>query len=700
MKNHYRSTRRLIAFSFASLLLSATSFALDPKLESDANAEEPQKESLSTRLNEIVVSSQPLPQTLFEHAQPVSVLTGSELQTRAKGSLGETLAAEPGISSTSFGPGASRPVIRGLGGDRIRILENGIGSQDVSNTSPDHAVTIDPLLSESIEVVRGPATLMYGTSAVGGVVNIIDNRIPEIIPASPAEGKIAVQGGTVDNLRNGAMTIDAPVGPFAVHLDAFTRKSDDIEIPGFARTEALRESGDELEFPEPKGKLPFSASASQGVGVGTSYIWDTGFLGVAGSLFNFDYGVPNGEKNITIDGQRPRFDVHGRILDPISFVKSMDLKLGYVDYKHTEFEDGEAGTVFTNKGFDGRYEITHQSFGPVDGVLGFQAQSSQFKADGEEAFQPPTDTDIFSAFLFEEVKLADPLKLQFGVRFDNNDLKASDREDLDSGIISDISRSTNTVSESIGLVWTPVDNYAFALSLAHTERAPSGQELFANGPHIATNAFEIGDPDLDTEKSIGLDLNIRKRSGRVTGFIGGFINRFDNYIGLNATGEEEDGLPIFRFVSQDADFLGFESQVALHFLGETEEEQNEEDLSFWIQPDYVRAKDRDTNDPLPRVPPFRLRTGVDYKKGGFKSRIELQHVFEQDRISDLETETGAYTFLNASVSKEVTVRGQMLEFFLRGENLTDEEGRNHVSFIKDIAPLPGRNVIAGLQLRF
>jgi len=682
-------------------VLSATAaFGQDPESELAETPAASTEASSSTRLQEIVVTSQPLPQTLFESAQAVSVLEGAELQERAKTSLGETLAAEPGISSTSFGPGAGRPVIRGLGGDRIRILENGIGSQDVSNTSPDHAVTVDPLLAERIEVIRGPATLMYGTSAVGGVVNVIDERIPEIMPRAPAEGKLAVQGGTVDNFRNSAFSISAPAGPFAVHLDAFASKTDDVEIPGYARTEALRNNGSELEFPEPKGKLPFSSTESQGVGLGTSYIWDKGFFGVAGSLFNTNYGVPNGEENITIDGRRPRIDIRGKVSDPISFIKSMDLKLGLVDYQHTEFEGAEAGTVFTNEGFDGRYEIAHQTMGPFDGVIGFQFQSSEFKAIGEEAFQPPTDTDIFSTFLFEEVELAEPLKLQFGVRLDSNDLKAKDREDIDTGIVSDISRDIFTVSESVGVVWTATENYALALSLAHTERAPAGQELFANGPHIATAAFEIGDPNLDTERSLGLDLNLRKRSGRVTGFVGGFLNRFDNYIGLNQTGEVEDDLPVYRFVSQDADFLGFESRVALHFLGDSEEDHNKEDFSLWIQPDFVRAKDRNTNEALPRIPPFRLRVGVDYNQTGFKSRVEAQRVFKQNRTAGLETETDAYTFLNASVSHLFNLQGQEIELFLRGENLTDEEGRNHVSFIKDIAPLPGRNILAGVRMRF
>ena len=340
-----RSVLTPLVFSIICVLSATAAFGQDPESELAETPAASTEASSSTRLQEIVVTSQPLPQTLFESAQAVSVLEGAELQERAKTSLGETLAAEPGISSTSFGPGAGRPVIRGLGGDRIRILENGIGSQDVSNTSPDHAVTVDPLLAERIEVIRGPATLMYGTSAVGGVVNVIDERIPEIMPRAPAEGKLAVQGGTVDNFRNSAFSISAPAGPFAVHLDAFASKTDDVEIPGYARTEALRNNGSELEFPEPKGKLPFSSTESQGVGLGTSYIWDKGFFGVAGSLFNTNYGVPNGEENITIDGRRPRIDIRGKVSDPISFIKSMDLKLGLVDYQHTEFEGAEAELV-------------------------------------------------------------------------------------------------------------------------------------------------------------------------------------------------------------------------------------------------------------------------------------------------------------------------------------------------------------------
>ncbi len=673
-------TRTSIKFILPCLALSA--FTLS------ARADDPQP----TRLNEVLVQSSPLEQSLLESAQPVTVLDAEDLQIKAQNSLGETLASEPGISSSYFGPGASRPIIRGLGGDRIRILENGIGSQDVSNTSPDHASNIDPNNVDKIEVIRGPASLLYGTSAVGGIVNIFDNRIPEELPEKPVTGNVQIKGATVDKERGGTMSLTAPAGPFALHFDGGTRRTDDYDIPGFARTKELRETAP-LDYPEPKGKVPFSATDNDNLTFGSSYIFEKGFLGAAVSEFNTNYGVPNGEENISIDGQRHRLDVRGKVNEINELIKSASLKFGAVNYDHTEFEGTEPGTKFSQDGIDGRLEFTHQQLGAFNGSFGFQVQGNEFKAIGEEAFQPPTESEIFSAFVFEDITLTDSLNFQLGTRYDYSDLHSDGFEDFSSAAIG---RNFDTLSESAGLVWKPQADYALALSLAHTERAPSGQELFADGPHIATGAFEIGNPDLDTERSLGLDLNFRKESGPVRGFIGGFYNRFWDYINLSPNGATEDDLPVFLFEAIDADFIGFESQVAYFPI-----DLGYEELSFDFQPDYVHAANRSDNDALPRIPPLRMKWGANYfHKDLFRSRLELQHVFNQDRTAEFETTTDNYTFLNAYLSKEIFIGDQSVEFFLRGSNLLNDKARDHTSFIKDVTPLPGASVMAGVRFLF
>jgi iron complex outermembrane receptor protein len=640
-------------------------------------------------LDKVVVQSSALQDTLFNSAQSVSVMSGIDLDEKARNNLGDTLAQEPGITSSSFGPGAGRPVIRGIGGDRIRILENGVGTLDISSVSPDHAVTVESTLVDRIEVVRGPASLLYGTSAVGGVVNVFDNRIAERMLDKPISGTAEIRGESVDRTRAGVLSLDAPAGPLVFHFDGFKRRSDDYDIPGFARTEDQRQN-QEIEYPEPRGKVPFSATDSDNVTLGSSYIFDKGFLGAAVSEFNTTYGVPNGEPDISVDARRRRVDVRGGVRETGGFIESATTRIGIVDYDHTEFEGAEAGTVFRQNGLDGRLDITHKEVAAIRGAWGLQLQDSNFEAIGEEAFQPPTDTTTYSVFGLEELLVSDELTLQLGGRYDWNQAETTG---FDAGIEDDLSRDLNTFSQSAGAVWDFMPDYALALSVAHTERAPTGQELFADGPHVATGAFEIGDADLGIERSLGTDLTLRKKEGVVRGFVGAFYNRFWDYINLAPAGTEEDGLPVYNFEAVNADFIGFESQVALFAVDRPGEE-----LSFDIQPDYVWAEDRDNNDSLPRITPFRVKLGTTYyNKDILRARLELQQVFEQSRTAEYETSTDGYTMLNLYLSKEI---GENVELFLRGTNLLSEKARNHVSFIKDVAPLPGASAMAGVRVRF
>jgi iron complex outermembrane receptor protein len=643
-----------------------------------------------TKLEEVVVSSDPLPQTLLEFLEPSTVLSGKELQTKAQGSLGATLSSEAGVSASGFGPGASRPIIRGLGGDRVKILENGIGSQDVSNTSPDHLVTIDPGLINSVEVLRGPASLLYGTSAIGGLVNVNDNRILEELPSAPATGRVEVRGSTVDEERTGVMSVNAPAGPVAFHFDALKRVTDDIHIPGYARTGALRANGPSLDYPEPKGTLPFSSTDTDNLTFGTSYIKKSGFFGAAVSDFHSQYGVPNGENDVSIQAERKRLDARGKLFDPLSGIQSMDLKFGFIDYDHTEYQGDEAGTVFRNRAVETRYEAAHYKIAGFKGVAGLQHQYANFGAEGEEAFQPETTKNEGAAFFFEERDLSRTVQLQLSSRFDYQEIEAHSSEPL--------TRNFDTYSQSIGTVWSAVENYALSLTLANTQRAPSGQELFADGPHVATGVYEIGDENLDPEQSLGADLTLRRKAGKVTGSIGGFFNHFQNYITLVPTGETIDDLPVYQFTSTPADMRGFESQVAYHFR---DKESDGDALSVDYQTDYVWAADRSTGEALPRIPPLRMKWGINYSDPALlDARLELQQVFSQERTQADETDTSGYTFLNLTLSKDVPFEKVKLTAFVRGTNLLNEKARDATSFIKDVAPLPGANVTTGVQFRF
>jgi iron complex outermembrane recepter protein len=643
-------------------------------------------------LDEIVVESAPLPIPLEESGQPVTILEGSELTLRGGGTLGETLANQPGVSQSYFGPGASRPVIRGLGGDRIRVLENGVGTLDVSNTSPDHAVAVESTTVRKIEVLRGPSALLYGTSAVGGVVNVFDNRIPELLPVGPVNGTAEIRGETVNQGRSGVVTLEAPIGPFALHFDAFARRTDDIDIPGFARAPALRndEAGSEEN---PRGSLPSSHTDVNQYSIGGSYIFDRGFVGASFSEFSTLYGVPNGEPDISIDGQRRRGDIRAKVTQLGDIVENASFKIGIVDYDHTEFEGSETGTRFKQDGVDARLELTHAEVGPLRGVVGFQVQTSDFAAIGEEAFQPPTETAVLSAFLMEEIQASETVKFQIGGRYDRSDL---DSRGFQPGPDDNRSELFDNFSQSAGVVWSPSERYSYSLSLARTERAPSGQELFANGPHIATAAFEVGDPSLAAERSVGVDLQIKKQTGFVRGSLGGFVNYFSNYINLSPTSDFEDDLRVYRFEDIRARLMGVESQISFHPLDEPGQK-----FSFDFQPDYVYAENLSGNDALPRIQPFRMRAGINYElERLFRARVEWQQVFRQSRTSDFETATPHYNTLNVFLSREFVVEGQAFELFVRGTNLLNQKAREHVSFIKDLAPLPGASVLAGVRVTF
>jgi iron complex outermembrane receptor protein len=644
--------------------------------------------------------------TLSEVAQPVSVLSGPELSLRMQPTLGETLAQQPGVSSTYFGPGASRPVIRGLGGDRVRILQSGVGTADASSTSPDHAVSFDPLSAQQVEVVRGPATLLYGSNAVGGVVNILDDRVPDAAPDRPLHGKADLSGATAANERAGALSLTGGKDRFAWHADFLKRKTDDVDIPGFAESAALRaeeeaEGGEGEEHEEVQGVLENSAVDNTGGAAGVSLVGSGGFLGVAFSGLDSLYGVPGHahhaeeeaeggaaeeEAAVQVDLRQRRGDLRGEWRHPFRGLRSLRARFGLADYEHQELEGGAVGTVFTNESWEGRLEGRHGKAGPFEGSIGVQGFRREFSALGEEAFTPPTLTRSWAVFAFEEAPLGS-WRLQLGGRVEWQDIESSGEDAL--------TRDFTGYSGSAGLVWQGEEGWGVALTAARSTKLPNAEELFSNGPHLATRAFEIGDPTLDKEKSLGLDVSFRKRSGPLTGQLNFFLNRFDGYIFEEGTDEVEDGLQVFRYVQRDADFYGGEAQARIELY---HAEPHHIDID--LMADYVRAELRDTDEPFARIPPFRYGVGLHYESPRWTGLLEMRGAAEQDRIGAFERPTDGYTLLNASLAWRAFFGRSVLELMLRGTNLTDEEARNHVSFLKDMAPLPGRDVRLSLRLAF
>jgi iron complex outermembrane receptor protein len=655
-----------------------------------------------SELPPMVVSASPLPSSLFDLAAPVTVLSGEKLRDQMSSTLGETLSAEPGITSSYFGPNASRPIIRGLDGDHIRILQNGVGNMDVSALSPDHAVAQDPLTVKKIEVVRGPAALLYGPTAVGGVVNVIDNRIPDTRIDRPITGQLEGRYTSPDNGRDFGGVAEGGYKGFNYHMDGFYRLSDNVEIPGFARSKRLREM-DPLPpgEVEEKDKLINSQAQSDGGAGGLSYVWDKGYIGGSFLGYESDYGTV-AEKDVTIEMLQKRWDLAGAFYDPVNFLQSVKWKFGDSDYKHTEFEGPEPGTLFKEDGLNGRLEALHKPIGLMEGAFGYEARRDQLSVTGAEGFLPPTDSLSHSFFVFEEVKW-DKIRLQFGGRFDHSTVDADSFTTEWTGVTHPAgSREFNTGSGSAGLVYRFIEGYSAGLNASYTMRAPLHQELFANGPHLATGTFEVGDRTLDAERSYGLDFTLRKEIGEITGAATFFYTHFEDFISLSSTGTTEtnpdngETVPVFHYIGVPADFLGVEGSVMFHLL-----EQPKHKLHLELKTDYTQATDSDTDKPLPRIPPWRFGGELAYdwneKVGASISAFRVQ---EQDRVSTNELPTDGYTMLNVGVTYRLATGPVTWDLLVKGTNLLDEEARVHTSFLKDIAPLPGRGATVALRASF
>lgn len=641
--------------------------------------------SVAVHREAIVVTSGVETASLAESAKPITVLAGLDLASRLKSTLGETLAEQPGVSSTSFGPGSSRPVIRGMGGDRVRLLQSGIGMADASNTSPDHAVSFDPLSAEQIEVLRGPATLLYGSTAIGGVVNVIDGRIPESKQEHPVGGVFDLALGSVSREKQGGASLHGGKNKFAWHLDALRRETDDVRIP-------LGE-----------GRVHNSATENTAASVGASLIGDRGFFGANVSLFDSTYGIPtegehegeeaqgaeeaegHGHEDVVIDLKQRRLDLKGGIREPFGAFRGAKFRFGVSDYEHRELEGEEVGTRFENQGYEGRLEFLHKPIGAMNGAFGFQAQGRDLTVTGAEAFLPPNQTSSIAAFVLEEVGRG-RTRLALGGRIERQTVEVNGGD----------SRTMTGASASLGLTVRAEKGFSIGVSLAHSERLPGAEELFSDGPHAATNAFEVGDPNLSKEKSFGLDASIKKSGGPVTGELSFFRNAFSGYIFERFTDEEEDGLRVVRYEQRDALFWGMEAQASIQLF-----EKADRHLDLEASADYVRARLDPTDEPLPRIAPMRLGLGLHYRDSRFDVRGEVRRVQKQDRISEFELATPGHTFINATASYRIFGGSRTVtDIVLRGTNLGNAEGRNHVSYLKDIVPLPGRDIRASVRFQF
>ena len=651
-----------------------------------------------------------------------TIVEGEDLVRNVETQIGDVLARQPGVSATSFAPGSSRPVLRGFQGERVRVLNDGIGSIDVSNTSVDHAVTIDPLSVERVEVLRGPAVLIFGGQAIGGAVNVIDRRIPRTVGVDRVHVDGLAQVRSADDGRALGAAVDVNLTDNLVfHADGSWNKAEDVRTGGFILSKPLRDElqaeiaeeralGDldeveELEeFVGLEGDLPNSRSEQVSASAGLGYIGDRLEIGASYSLFDTNYGIPSrpgaghhhgeegedegdeeaGEEEegpVTIDLRQHRFDTRAQ-LQLGGFFEDVTLRAAYADYTHTEFEGDDVGTVFNSTGFEGRLQFKQADRGGLHGAFGAQLYTRDFEAIGPEAFLPPNTTTSLGLFAIEEYQPG-ALGIEGALRVDFTDHEAD---------TIGLQRDFTTVSGALGANYELDDDLTVGVNASYTQRAPSPEELFSDGPHIATQAYELGDPDLGVESSLGGELFARYDGPDWALSATVYGNRFDDFVYEADTGLEEDGLPLFAYRQQGADFIGFELEGSAFLYRD-----GDFTLSSDVVADATRAE-LDDGSPVPRIPPFRILTGVEAEQGNVAVRGEVEFVAGQDRVAAFETPTDGFALVNASLRWRPWGEDNETLFLLQANNLFDAEARRHASFTKDFAPLAGRDIRATLRL--
>ncbi len=725
---------------FLVSIASATTLPLIPTLAAAQDADTPEAATPgSDDLHDtIVVTAAGLDR--LDMLAGTSVMEGVELQRNLDGQIGEVLANLPGVTASGFAPGVSRPVLRGFGGERVRVLTDGIGAIDASSTSDDHAVTVDPLIADRIEVLRGPAVLLYGSQAIGGAVNIITKRIPPRVPDEPIHIDASIAADTVANLREGGLSLDAPVGSnFAVHIDGSYHTTDDLEIPGFAASPALRadlladaveeqeeghfeEAEELLEGANTRDFLPNSWTETWTVGAGAAWFSSTSdsSFGASFDYYDTSYGIPglpgighvhegeeeedhddedhddedhdeegheHGEESVSIAMKRYRADLRGTLDLGDGPFASVQTRWGWSDYTHTEFEGDEVGTVFDVQGIEGRIELVQAKRGGWSGALGAQYSHVDFAAIGDEAFVPSTVTENFAIFTLQEVAF-EPFEVELGGRYEHVSVDAEDSLGL--------SRSFDTFSAAAGLSYALVENslgeVRAGVNLSRAERAPSAQELFADGPHVATQQYEVGDAGLGTESSWGVEGYVRGNLGPVELSASIYRNWFDGFIYLAGTGAEEDGLPVFAFAQSDADQFGLEGQLRMPLL-----ETRAFDLYAEVGGDYIDASLGD-GSAVPRIPPLSLKGAAEILFGHFDARAEVHWYDQQDSVAEYETPTDGYTMVDLSLAWHPLEGRENVTILAQVDNVLDVEGRRHSSFTKEYTPLAGRNLRLSARL--
>lgn len=685
----YLGTTALLTTVLAGTLTSSA------MAEPAAQATQPPVQT-ATLLPEISVTASPLTDDATQLALPSQALDAEALAEAQPNTLGSALGNLPGVTQSGFAAGANRPIIRGLDNFRVLIQENGVPSNGASALSEDHAVPLIPGAADRIEIIKGPATLRYGSQALGGVVNVINTRIPST-PQTQTSGSLRATFGSVDSsnvevlkLETGA-DIDGTGNNISLHLDASNHHASDYDAPNA------------------EGVQSNTATKSKSVAGGAAFHFDTGYFGISGSTLESQYGLPAPEdpaEPITIDMQQTRLNTKFVLDDLGNWGNSLTATLGYTDYTHDEIEGNAVSATFDIEEWDGRIEWLHPAIGSMEGAIGLHGFTKDLKAGGEaEELLAPTNTESLAVFLFETLPLSDSLDLQMGARAEHVEVEGT-AFDTVSLTESERSRSFTPLNASLALVQSFGDGWVTSLNGQMVQRAPDALELFAKGPHHASETFELGDANLDVETAYSAEVSLRRYTSPFTFEVSAYASQFDGYIYKDLTGRTCDHtyascvnnpseeLSEAVFVQRDAVFWGAEAQAKWSLLSTSEG-------VFGIdgQADFVKARFTDGGN-VPRIPALRYGLGVFWEAEKVNARINVLRASKQNSVADQEDATKGYTLLNATINSQVEIAGHQLDIGLVGQNLLDDDIRLHTSMRKDEVLQPGRDVRLVLTAHF
>ena len=660
------------------------------------------------KLDDFYITSTGIKQYTSKSARPVTVLSGEELQKKMGTTIGDTLKNELGITSQSFGPGVGTPVIRGQSGPRVRVLQNSVGNNDVSSLSPDHANGVNPISAERIEVLRGPSTLLYGNGAIGGIVNVIDNRIPEQVPDKLLGGVVAQRYDSASDLTSSALKLDGGKDKFAFHLDGFYNDQNNTHIGGQQIDEsAARATDPTLEgtpvLNNPNGVIPNSNARSRGGSAGASVIGDIGLVGAAINSLENNYGIPpngTGGAPVRVQMNQTKYDFKGQLNQPFALAKELRLKFGYTDYKHVELDNGEAATTFLNKTYESRLELEHQPLGIVKGVMGFQSVNSDFSALGAEALVPKSKIDSYGLFAVESFKIKD-ITYELGLR---GEWQGISPETTYSSV------SYVPLSVSVSALWDITKQHQLSLGVTQSQRAPQIQELFSNGVHEATMSYEKGDVNLQKEISYNLDLGYKFNTSWMTSELNLFNNWVNDYIYqqqdyqvYNEVIEDfqlicsDPGacVPVLQSAQANAIFRGFEAKTLFPLM-----QNHYGAIDLTLFGDYTRGT-FDQGGNVPRMPPLRYGFELSYEKNDLTTQARLTRGEAQNDAGENQSNTPGYLLLNLGAQYQLaTFHQSEVQLFATGKNMLNENIRNSTSYLRNFAPDPGRSAEIGIRVTY